>query len=141
MQVSTPASSRAQWYDRNPLAILNTSSLGGVAPHATTTRFTYTVPAGRKALVEVGFVLTERGTAAATAADAGAELVITVGATTAFAVDARVNSNVVGALAELFGGLNLSLLSGNSIAGQDFDASTTGTMTFVQTMKATEFDA
>lgn len=41
-----------EWYDRNPLQVGNSWLLAGTGVHVPTVRFTYTVPAGRKAMVE-----------------------------------------------------------------------------------------
>lgn len=52
MQISSPATSRLAWYDRNSTTIAKSSVLNSIGPHSTTTRWTYTVPSGKHFILE-----------------------------------------------------------------------------------------
>jgi len=54
-----------QWYDRNPIALLEHYGGSGVGPHGGTTRWIYTVPKNKKAYVESTLVEIVRRTVAA----------------------------------------------------------------------------
>lgn len=53
-QITSPATSRAAWYDRNPVSTNNyVGANPAAAARALTTDWTYTVSAGKKALAEI----------------------------------------------------------------------------------------
>lgn len=66
MRTGHVASSRPQYYDRNPVGAIASFGEALTAPHNTTTRFTYTAPTGKKAFIESAFVSAVRRTAAGT---------------------------------------------------------------------------
>lgn len=142
MQINSPSSSRAAWYDRNPAIIQETYNANTVAPHTTTARWVYTVPSGRKALVEMFFVQAIRSTAAGTLGAQLGGIVLDAPTGTSyiqyreFFYDNTVwtnNTNVVTS--------SLALLAGNEFYSQTEDQSTGGDFNYVLTMKATEYDA
>src|SRR5712692_1306114 len=53
------------YYDRNQTAIGTSAGSQAIAPHATTTRTTYTVPTARKAIITSGYSKVQRITVAA----------------------------------------------------------------------------
>ena len=65
--ISTPlpdVGGRPPYYDRNPAGVSEFYNGVGIAPHAETQRVTYTVPTGKKALLESMFVSVAQETAA-----------------------------------------------------------------------------
>jgi len=57
MKVSSFAVARPAYYDRNATATYSTYNSSGIAPHTYTVRWTYTVPAGKKAIMETATIL------------------------------------------------------------------------------------
>ena len=70
MRLYTVTTSRAAPYDRTPITRVNTYVAGAQAPHATTQRWTYTVPAGKKFTNGVGQASAQRNAVAAPAGPA-----------------------------------------------------------------------
>ncbi|HYS76894.1 MAG TPA: hypothetical protein VEM38_12445 [Burkholderiales bacterium] len=128
--------------DRNPTAKVFNSSTGSVAPHAGTIRWTYTVPASRKCLVEFIALLQVRITAAApvglwqnaiqyTPSGGGATTIwnlISIGN----AINDKDHEDL---------GASMTLLAGDTLNQLDADASTGGTTQQVSGFKGTEYDA
>ena len=134
---STGAGARGAYYDRNPLNASVSYSSAGLAPAGTTTRFTYTVPAGRKALLTGGHIRWRRPTAAAP-----------VGLVTFNIQDALVNlglvrtaNNVVEAVEGYALALGQYEVAGTTILGQTTDTSTGGSCDYDASLSITEFDA
>lgn len=141
MNILYPAGVKREWFDRNPNTIVQAYSAGGVAPHVPTSRVSYTVPAGRKAYIMVGFGKSYRDTAATVAGlvevffsltlDTGAQQVM--------------NSTWINNSLNIFQFLNLSnigwLLPGNKAEIFTRDASTGGSCTFFASIAVLEFDA
>ncbi len=140
MRLQNVFTGRPNYYDRTPLAI-NQTAANGVGPHAFTTRYTYTVPTGRKAWIEAQIAEVDRLTAATTAARVEADVeVVTAGPTTDF-LYCMFNNNVVGTLDKIVMGQAGMLIAGGQLIGADEDLSTAGTVNFGETSRATEFDA
>jgi len=125
--------------------------IGGIAyispalgPHALTLRATYTVPATRKAMIEVLTVWLERATVAAPLDVYRAFWRITRATdgdqTDVIQVIERV-SNVAGDTRHAEIGANFMLNPNDSIQGYTSDASTGGSAYYMLTLKYTEFDA
>lgn len=60
MIITSGINSRLAWYDRNPKSIEFIYDASPVSPHAQTTRESYTVPTGKKAILESTFCLFSR---------------------------------------------------------------------------------
>jgi hypothetical protein len=113
-----------------------------IAPHGATTRYSFTVSAGRRYIFEYGSLYVRRDTVAAPAAAAQAAITFTATngqvwtAPIAFFLD-----NVVGVVSRDASGMQLFLKEGATIVGSDSDTSTGGTMSFIYGLKGTEYDA
>ncbi len=64
MRLLYPAGVKREWFDRNPV-VQDSNFNATVAPHVSTLRLSYTVPAGKKAFVQCAFISTTRMTVAA----------------------------------------------------------------------------
>jgi hypothetical protein len=127
---------RTEWYDRAPSIILNQYA-ATIAPHVATTRWTYTVPAGRKALVESAFASMITDTVGAPAGNRNVAVAVTTTPLiqvyySAMFPNALSSSNLAGAII---------LLAGITLGASTSDASTGGFNSFFVSMKATEYDA
>jgi hypothetical protein len=133
---------RPVWHDRNPLTKGLIYSANLVAPHADTVRWTYTVPAGKKALIEQAQVAVLRSGAAtavavvrayvqATTLDVGTSIL-------AYAAHHNIAANVQDG--QVAGG-TIMLAANQVLEGKTDDPSTGGTNTFMVSAKLTEFDA
>lgn len=133
---------RPTYYDRNPVAKAFTYDAAAVAPHAQTTRWTYTVPAGKKAQLQTSTFMLERDAAAAPAGYTRSQIVYTPSGGGNFAiyvvefvnagVDANRSSNI---------GLGMTLLAGDQLISQTQDGSTGGSVAYVVGSTLQEFDA
>jgi hypothetical protein len=70
MNILNPVAARAAVYDRNPVQKQVSYAAAGVAPHSATSRATYTVTTGKKAIVTRCRVSLIRATASTTAGKA-----------------------------------------------------------------------
>lgn len=143
MRISnTQQVARPQYYDRNPSNKTKYNNSGAVAPHGSAGRWSYTVAVGKKAFIETLMFSILRNTAAAPAGQALCEVDYTPngGSLTILGLK-QLNTN--GALDNT--DVHLAVLgmmgAGDILAASDADASTGGTMTFIQTAKIQEFDA
>lgn len=111
----------------------------GVAPHAATIRATYTVPAGRAAIVEIAqaSIIRDAAPAPASIASGRVRYLPSFGGTLwlceAVIFDAAVGARDVSAV-----GLTLYMAAGDTIDLETFDGSTGGTVRYAMTAKVTE---
>lgn len=140
MKISLPGQARANALDRNPTDV-NQNYSNTLAPHVTTTRWTYTVPAGRKCLVELVNSRIMRITAAAPAGYA--DVAISLGNVLAYLALAELNSgdNAIGVRESKYITAQALLLAGDVLQAQTADGSTGGTIGYLASFKGTEFDA
>lgn len=134
---------RPAWFDRNPK--IEAEQYGPVekTPHNYTTRFSYTVPVGRIALVELLESSVERTVAATTAGYAIAKFLITpegYGASKDM-INAYIITNTIGDKNYRSVGSTITLFSGDKIEMVTADLSTGGKCIFYLALKLTEFDA
>ena len=138
-----PIIARPAWYDRNPTTLVD-SFTGSAAPHAPTTRISYTVPAGKKAIVETLAAKVIRMAAASTPELVTAQFLLTpsggeervlLGAYLTSAQNSPKDSDSLGI------GPSLTLFPGDYIRGITFDLSTGGLVYYVLILKLTVFDA
>jgi len=143
VRVGTPSAvARPDWYDRNPAMIWNTYNASGVAPHSLTTRWTYTVPTGKKALLEQAMTYIMRSTAATTLGWASLKIWYQPsGGTNREMVYVDLYDNTVAAKTISHFSFAMVLLAGDVLTGTSADTSTGGTCNYTLTAKATEFDA
>ena len=141
MKVTSYAVARPAYYDRNATTSFNAYNQL-ITPAGLTTRFTYTVPAGKKLQLEaVGVTITTQ--TLATVAGRNIILVaITSGVDTAdlSRIDAT-NTNVVASYRFDIKGLVLTLFAGETIYAQTLDGSTGGSQYFAAFNKGSIFDA
>jgi len=137
-----PIIARPAWYDRNPTIKEDHYWGQGVAPHAVTTRISYTCPAGKKAMIEVLQVRVRRVTAATTLGLCGAYAMLTDAVAGAKEIlDAYLNDNTLNVRNEAAIGTALIMVAGNTIDLKTYDTSTVGTCDYFMSYKITEFDA
>lgn len=130
------------WYDRNPVHIARNYAASGVAPHGSTQRWTYTVPAGKKAFIEHTVLHAFRNTAAAPVGEVNLAIVVTPAAAAAVEYTIRrFFNNTVGAEIQSEASQGGILLAGDAIEARTSDASTGGSMAYNINAKMTEFDA
>jgi len=138
MRTGVLGAQRPEPHDRNPVRQTLTYSGTGIAPHATTQRFSYTVPSGKKAIVLAAQANLQRATAATTAAITRASVQLQ----NTLVVDARISyDNNVGARASMNIAQAGVLLPGETVIGQTRDTSTGGTVDYEIDCLITEFDA
>lgn len=128
---------RAAYYDRNPTVFSKQLGISAAAPHAITTRWSYTAPTGRKALLGGGVAQVNRATAATTVG----VLLAQVADTSANVLQAFFNDNTVGHSIVSIGLIGGLVLAGQTITGADEDLSTGGTGDFSTSVNILEFDA
>lgn len=142
MRLQHVQQSRPSWYDRGATEIGASYQTGATAPHAITSRFAYTVPAGKSAMLEVGVANAIRVTAAGAVAAVSAFIrVLLGGVTTVYSPFTFVFNNAVGAGDSQCSALQMVLTAGTTVTGFTEDLSTGGTVGYVLAFKATEFDA
>lgn len=128
---------RTEWYDRAPLLVQRLFAQT-IAPAGLTARWSYTVPASRKCLVENAIAIQTR----ITAAGAGGYCASFIGDGAAYVV-AAIGYQFTSAGMQQTGALAGAMvyLAGSTITGQTWDTSTGGTVEYLVSMKATEYDA
>jgi hypothetical protein len=132
---------RLDWYDRTPLAVMNNYQQT-VAPHVTTVRWSYTVPAGRKAYLETAHCSLLRAVVAAPANFAAVQQKYTPsGGSTGVYVISGINTNNVGDQFALQVGASFLGFAGDAFEGSTVDQSVGGTTIMRNFAKLTEFDA
>jgi hypothetical protein len=142
MRTGQPIIGRPAWYDRNAITRINGWQSNNTAPHSRTSRFSFTVPAGKKAFVEYASIYARRSTAASTAGLVQATIEITPsGGGIAVIAEAQLLTNNVGDADRMDVGQGITLNAGDKIEGYTVDASTGGAVNLLVACKITEFDA
>jgi len=142
MYSAGPQASRLAWYDRNPTNRYQYFLGTNLTPHAITQRWTYTVPTGKKALLELAWVLCRRMTAATTAGRPYSVIDYQpYGGTEAALLMAEVVTNNVAETSEKQLGQSIIMNPGDLIRGLTVDDSTGGNCDYRLIAKITEFDA
>jgi len=143
VRIGTPSAvARPEWYDRNPASTVSGWGGTNVAPHAATTRASYTVPSGKKALLEFLKVWVRRTTAATTAGNPKATwYVYPAGAGFVDLLRAEIFTNGVGDKDIAYAFAALVLCTGDELRLISIDDSTGGTMDYWSAAKLTQFDA
>ncbi len=136
MKVTSYAVARPAFYDR--AAAASTQAINIIAaPHAQTYRFSYTVPANRKAYVENIRVYVQRQTVAGTSGT----LVSAIAVGTVELKYLAVENNIPGTQFNDMSTAQVTLYPGDVMTGYTIDTSVGGTVNFVIQSKSTEFDA
>jgi len=137
VRVGFPGGPRLEWYDRNPISQSISYVAGNVAPHSATTRATYTVPTGKKALIGGTQNLIRRATVAGTVGEVLVEFIMPG---LMVLIDIHEN-NTVGSQSKREISPNSLLLEGDLVQIETIDESTGGTMDYWLYMTVTEIDA
>lgn len=143
MRTGQPIIGRPAWYDRNPSSIM-LSWDGIVTPHGATERWSYTVPAGKKAMVEALQCAVRRVTTATNPGPAWMRVYVKpAGASeqTLLLAFLSTTDNTVGSRMECSIGASLTLFPGDQIRAVSFDLSDSGTILYLASAKLTLFDA
>lgn len=142
MRLTSGGGPRAQYYDRNPTYQPQIFDAAAVAPHVLTTRFGYTVPSGREAMVESAQASADRATVAGTAGQFQVWVeAAPTGGNIAKLAQARRDGNVVDTSADVAVGCGVVLTAGGTVKGFSKDTSVTGTVDYLATSAIVEFDA
>lgn len=142
MKVGFPGGPRLEWYDRNPQHQLNSYVFLQVAPHATTTRWSYTVPSGKKAFIEFITCMVHKSIVSTSADNAVAQIRITPsGGSATIILITLIRTSAVGSRDRGDIGQGPILLAGDLIEAQTYDINADGNVDYAVVSKITEFDA
>jgi len=142
MRSGQPIISRPAWYDRNPEPGWGVYFAAAVAPHALTTRWSYTVPTGKKTFLEAILCWLMRAGAAATVGRVYALIQYLEGGVSGpYLAYASIRTNSVGDGDSGNLGQSIIMVAGDIIRCQTSDGSTGGAVDYNTGFKATEFDA
>jgi hypothetical protein len=135
------------WYDRNPLNIVKVYA-NTVGPHASTQRWSYTVPTGRKAMMEELFDEVFRASTASANGGPTCDIYYTPSGGSQSYLCESIISNVTagagpgtGAYDKTIMGQGIILYAGDNVACYTLDAGSGGTVSYICSAKLTEFDA
>lgn len=134
--------SRPDYFDREPLVVVNNYVGLSQGPHGLTLRTLYSVPSRRKAYVEaaVTHVLRVNPAGAAGVPESWVYILPAVGGSVRFSI-ARILANNVGERDSMVtSGIGM-VGAGDAVSGQTQDNSTGGFVDYIIGVKATEFDA
>lgn len=142
MNVIYPPGSRSYPTDRNYSTKGSVYDANAVAPHALTTRFTYTVPASKKAIIGSGTVHFFRDGTSGGAARMQAQLTVTTADATVAACTRLEDSTAAFAVtnnAPTPG--QMTLIAADIVRAQTFDLSVGGTYSYLISIAVGEYDA
>lgn len=140
MKLGSLAAGRPAYYDRNAFARTDEYT-ATVGPHGFTQRFTYTVPSGKKGILEFGYVYIQRVTAPGVAGLYLAHVQCVSSGIQLRTPIIENNSAVAGLGIQTLLPMSLTIYAGETIAGQTVDFSTGGTVQFSLQAKSTIYDA
>ena len=142
MKVSSYAVARPVYYDRNSATKGLTYAAAGVAPHATTTRWAYTVPAGKAAYVETLNMMLTRDNAP-TVQQLAQVIVYILSSDAVTTIALQIREYTLSTYVFIYASQsNIALLkAGDIIYAATNDPSTGGTHIYTADMKLTQFDA
>lgn len=126
-------------YDRAPSGQALGSDVTGVGPHGVTQRFTRTIPAGQRAVLQAAFLNIIRLTAAAPVGLVQAYVIATIQSVTTKPLNLWMLTNGVGDTQHESWSGELYLNAGDQIAGFTTDAGTGGTLNYSVFATSTEF--
>lgn len=142
MRVEQVYASRPAYYDRNPTIGHISYEDVGIGPHSETIRGTYTVPTGKKAVIEsIWIEITRFEVATSAGRTFGRVMYSTDGAVWKSIARAEVVDRTMFAKATFYG-QNLGILdTGQSLRFTTFDGSTGGYCSYAIIVKLQEFNA
>ena len=140
MRVASLGVARPAYYDRNATSAIQTY-VATVSPHSQTTRWTTTVAAGTKLVVEAATVFVQRATAATTPLEVYGRVRITSGANVMVLAGNAFTSNTLAVLYVDKASAGTTIYAGETVTGVTSDGSTGGTAFFEIDFKGTVYDA
>lgn len=140
MRVSSYAVARPAYYDRNAVATYSTYTSSGIAPHTYTVRWTYTVAAGKKAIMEFATILLSTQTPATVNGSREGYLRVISPATASLLYVVH-TSNTSGSISIVINPTQPTFYAADSITGNTFDSGTGGTVYYDMSGKFTAYDA
>ena len=140
MKITSYAVARPAYYDRNAVATYSTYNAGSITPHTYTARWTYTVAAGKKAIMEFATILISTQTVASVNGSREGYLRVTSpsSATLLYLVH---TSNTASSLGFIVYPTQPTFYAADAITGNTFDNSTGGTVYFDINGKFTAYDS
>ena len=133
--------SRLNWYDRSPIARAAYYVGVNVAPHVPLVVFTYTVPAGKKAMLELSQAYVMRTAAAIAAGRVYSFFRYTpFGGAFINMLTSGILTNGVGDRDTVFLSQTILMFAGDRLEGLTSDGSNGGTIDYILSYKVTEFD-
>jgi len=142
--INKPSSdmTRLAWYDRNPADQVASNNVLDVAPHVVQVWLSYTVPANKKAMVELLHVKMQRKTAAGVLGSAAVYVRFTKnGGLSQGILYAYLFDNTIGAKDTAVLAGTITMFAGDLLEIVSYDISTTGTIDYFSAYKASEYDA
>ena len=140
MKLGSLASARPAYYDRNAASVLQTYS-ATPGPHGYTTRWTYTVAAGKKLIVEASSITMGRSTIATVAGQYYTQISTFVGADSQLIGWTASVDNTVGLPNFVQMATQATIYAAEVVSCATQDPSTGGTVNFLASLKGTLFDA
>lgn len=140
MKLGSLAAARPALYDRNATGIVATYE-NDLAPHALTTRWTVTVAAGKKAIVESAYLSSWRITVATAVGPVFNAINYTSGGSTGRALVAQYVNNTLYYREVYTLGQGITLYAAETLVYSTEDTSTGGQLRVSGTAKLTTFDA
>lgn len=137
MRLSSLASARPVYYDRNPVTTYGTY-YATVAPHGSTTRWTITNSASKKIYIDAGAISIERESAATTS---GLIQIVIQSPPGLSIVSMFFNNGTYGASNNLSMGGSIYVAPGDTISANTQDNSTGGTVLYSVAAHGVQFDA
>jgi len=140
MRVSSYAVARPAYGDRNSSSTTN-SYLATVGPHGFTVRWTQTIAAGKKCLVETGQSRIRRTSAATVLGDVVTEMIVNSGSTQIYVLNGFLYNLAVGAMDRVYLSTVFTLFAGEQFTATTVDLSTGGINEIILSSKGTNYDA
>lgn len=140
MKITSYAVARPAYGDRNSSSTTN-SYLATVGPHAFTIRWTQTIAAGKKCLVETGQSRIRRTTAATVLGDVVTEMIATSGSTDIYVLNGFLYNLAIGAMDRVYIPTVFTLFAGEVFRATTVDLSTGGINEIILSSKGTNYDA
>ena len=140
MTILYPAGYRRDWIDRNAVSVCKAYENLGLAPHGMTLRWTYTVTAGKKAILTYLFASLTRMTVAAPVGQAIVYISAIINGTGINPFSLPMMSNVVGENRQIVIPQCFLMYGADQISAYTFDTSTGGQCAYSVSAQFIEFD-
>lgn len=140
MKVIYPTGNFTAYYGRNPTFVTKYGSVIGGGPSSDSSLISYTVPAGRKAVLTASMLNWYRKTVATTAGIVEFYIQTTINAVAGKVIYIETIRNVIGDYITYFNPGLIYMNSGDTIDVRRSDLSTGGTADYIATCYLVEFD-